>query len=315
MPPLLAGVKTTDTVLSGGVIPGAEVVVRKLIGTAVLKLFLEKFPEIGREAGSGGEDDTGPYAGFLRWFALVPTGQGFTLRFPRRSQPTRLQPMPEYPKLLATFRQYGDWLSRLGISYAGALNDAIAENRAGQVVLVSEALHERRIADIAGQIADRLGQTRLVLIAGPSASGKTTFSKRLAIQLLALGIAPLPIELDNYFVDREATPKDETGQFDYESIGALDLNRLNRDLRTIIAVLNIISELERIGDHAEGIAKLFQQLHAWVMALHFHQDHAVHQTLIRKLGNLLFVHRRSKKQQPVSIMCGGFGDAGNEIKL
>jgi uridine kinase len=175
-----------------------------------------------------------PSTGYLRWFGLARTGDGFTLRFPRRFQPARLQPMPEYPKLLATFRQYGDWLSRLGISYAGALNDAIAENRAGQVVLVSEALHERRIADIAGQIADRLGQTRLVLIAGPSASGKTTFSKRLAIQLLALGIAPLPIELDNYFVDREATPKDETGQFDYESIGALDLSRLNGDLRRLI---------------------------------------------------------------------------------
>jgi uridine kinase len=143
--------------------------------------------------------------------------------------------MPEYPKLLATFRQYGDWLTRLGISYAGALNDAIAENRAAQVVLVSEALHERRIADIAGQVAARLAETRIVSIAGPSASGKTTFSKRLAVQLLALGIAPLPIELDNYFVDREATPKDGDGQFDYEAIGALDLPRLNRDLQRLIA--------------------------------------------------------------------------------
>ncbi|HET7009653.1 MAG TPA: nucleoside kinase [Anaerolineales bacterium] len=175
-----------------------------------------------------------PSTGYLRWFGIAPTGDGFTLRFPRRFQPTRLQPMPNYPKLLATFRQYGDWLTRLGISYAGALNDAIAEGRASQVVLVSEALHERRIADIARQIAERLGQTRLVLIAGPSASGKTTFSKRLAIQLLAQGISPLPIELDNYFVDREATPKDDAGQFDYESMGALDLARLNRDLRALI---------------------------------------------------------------------------------
>ncbi len=176
-----------------------------------------------------------PSTGYLRWFGLVRTGDGFTLRFPRRHQPDRLQPLPGYPKLLGTFRQYGDWLSRLGISYAGALNDAIAEGRASQLVLVSEALHERRIADIAGQIAERLGRVRLVLIAGPSASGKTTFSKRLSIQLLALGISPLPVELDNYFVDREATPKDELGQFDYEALAALDLARLNRDLRRLIA--------------------------------------------------------------------------------
>ncbi|HSB90551.1 MAG TPA: nucleoside kinase [Anaerolineales bacterium] len=176
-----------------------------------------------------------PSTGYLKWFGLVRTGAGFTLRFPRRHEPDRLQPLPGYPKLLATFRQYGDWLDRLGISYAGALNDAIAEGRADQVVLVSEALHERRIAEVAGQVAERLGRVRLVLIAGPSASGKTTFSKRLSIQLLALGISPLPVELDNYFVDREATPKDDSGQYDYESLGALDLTRLNRDLRRLIA--------------------------------------------------------------------------------
>jgi uridine kinase len=175
-----------------------------------------------------------PSTGHLRWFGLARSGDGFTLRFPRRFEPDRLQPLPDYPKLLATFRQYGDWLTRLGISYAGALNDAIAEGRAAQVVLVSEALHERRIAELAGQIAERLERTRLVLIAGPSASGKTTFAKRLAVQLLALGISPLPIELDNYFVDREDTPRDESGTFDYESLGALDRNRLNRDLGSLI---------------------------------------------------------------------------------
>ena len=175
-----------------------------------------------------------PSTGCLRWFGLARTGDGFTLRFPRRHQPDRLQPLPDYPKLLSTFRQYGDWLTRLGISFAGALNDAIAEDRAAQVVLVSEALHERRIADIAGQIAERQGRIRLILIAGPSASGKTTFAKRLAIQLLALGISPLPVELDNFFVDREATPKDESGQYDYESLGALDVARLNRQLQGLI---------------------------------------------------------------------------------
>jgi uridine kinase len=176
-----------------------------------------------------------PSTGMLKWFALALTGQGFTLRFPRRHAASRLLPLPEYPKLLAAFRQYGDWLETLGIAYAGALDDAIAEGRAAQVVLVSEALHERHIAGIAGDIADRRDQIRLVLIAGPSASGKTTFAKRLSVQLLARGIQPFPIELDSFFVDREATPRDENGAYDFEALEALDLDRFNHDLQALIA--------------------------------------------------------------------------------
>jgi len=176
-----------------------------------------------------------PSSGYLKWFSLITTGDGFTLRFPRRHRPTELLPMPDYPTLLATFHQYGDWLQRMGVDSVGALNDMIEANRSPEIILVSEALHEQRISEIAGLIADRTKQVRVVLIAGPSSSGKTTFSRRLSIQLLARGISPFPIEMDHYFVDREATPVDENGEFDFESIGALNTERLAKDLRHLIA--------------------------------------------------------------------------------
>ncbi len=175
-----------------------------------------------------------PSTGYIKWFALDSAGDGFTLRFPRRHAPTQVLPLPDYPKLLATFRQYGDWLDRLGISNVGALNEAINADRAQEVVLVSEALHEQRIAEIAAYIAALSRHLHVILISGPSSSGKTTFSKRLSIQLLALGISPFPLEMDNYFVDRDLTPKDEEGVFDFESIDALDRERLSKDLVQLI---------------------------------------------------------------------------------
>jgi uridine kinase len=176
-----------------------------------------------------------PRTGFLRRFGLTLTEGGFTLRFPRRHAADKLLPLPEYPKLLATFRQYGDWLETLGISYAGALNDAIQAGKGSQVVLVSEALHEQHISSIAGEIARRQDEIRVVLIAGPSASAKTTFSKRLTVQLLARGVRPFALELDNFFVDREATPRGEDGAFDFETLEALDLERLNHDLQALVS--------------------------------------------------------------------------------
>lgn len=176
-----------------------------------------------------------PSTGYLRWFGLKDTEEGFTLRFPRRKHPTGLLPLPEYPVMLTTFRQYGDWLESLGIASVGALNDALLAGRAREVILVSEALHEQRIAEIAAQIATRTDDVRVVLIAGPSASGKTTFSKRLTVQLIAHGLGPFALEMDNYFVDREKTPRDETGEYDFESIDALNRERLASDLRSLIA--------------------------------------------------------------------------------
>ncbi|MBN1145684.1 MAG: nucleoside kinase [Anaerolineales bacterium] len=176
-----------------------------------------------------------PSTGYLRWFQLAPTEENFTLRFPRRQAPTQLLPLLQYPKLLNTFHQYNNWLNRLGISSVGALNDAIQDRRIDEVILVSEALHEQRVSEIAAQIAKQSDQVRVVLIAGPSSSGKTTFSKRLSVQLLASGIAPFPLALDNYFVDRDATPLNEQGQPDFESVLALDRQRLASDLRRLIA--------------------------------------------------------------------------------
>jgi uridine kinase len=149
--------------------------------------------------------------------------------------------MPSYPKLLATFRRYGQWLDRLGIASVGALNDSILAGRIHEIILVSEALHEEHVADIAEQITSRTDQSdptkavRIILIAGPSSSGKTTLSKRLTIQLLSQGISPYPLEMDNYFVDRDLTPKDEAGQPDFEALHAVDTHRLAKDLRRLVA--------------------------------------------------------------------------------
>jgi uridine kinase len=173
--------------------------------------------------------------GYLKWFELRLENQdGFVLRFPRRHAPTQLLPMPDYPKLLSTFRQYGRWLSRLGIENAGALSDAIESGRIREIILVSEALHERLIGEIAEQFINHPKQPRIILIAGPSSSGKTTFSKRLAVQLLAQGVTPYALEMDNYFVDRDLTPKDENGVFDFEAIDALNRTRLQDDLQRLI---------------------------------------------------------------------------------
>jgi uridine kinase len=173
-----------------------------------------------------------PSTGYLRWFGLKPTNGGFTLQFPRRNAPTHVEPMGEYPKLLNTFRQYGDWLKSLDIDNVGALNDAIQEGRADEIVLVSEALHEQHIADIAQQIVQK--NARIILIAGPSSSGKTTSSRRLAVQLLARGISPFPLELDNYFVNRDQTPLGADGKPDFERLEALDLALLSQDIEKLL---------------------------------------------------------------------------------
>ncbi|MCG2788250.1 MAG: nucleoside kinase [Anaerolineae bacterium] len=175
-----------------------------------------------------------PTTGYLKWFALAGSNGGFTLRFPRRQNPTAFSPLEDFPKLLAAFRQYGGWLERLGTDSVGALNDAIHAGRARELILVSEALHEQHIAALASQIAER-GDARLVLIAGPSSSGKTTFARRLAVQLLARGLSPFALEMDNYFVDRDDTPKDENGEFDFETIEALNLKLLGEQLEILLA--------------------------------------------------------------------------------
>jgi uridine kinase len=171
-----------------------------------------------------------PSAGRLRHFALHALPPGFMLQFPHQGRPDHLGAITPYPKLFAVFEEYADWLVRLGIRGAGALNDAILAGRLPEVSLVGEALHEARIARIAGDIAQARDQLKVVLIAGPSSSGKTTFSKRLAVQLLANGVRPYPVALDDYFLDRERTPRDARGEYDYESLAALDVPLFNEHL-------------------------------------------------------------------------------------
>ncbi len=181
-----------------------------------------------------------PSTGYLSVFGLQDYPPGFILRFPRSDPPMYLHPFVDYPKLVGVFREYGEWLELMGVPDVGALNKAIAGERVREVVLVSEALHEQRIARIAAEIAGRQGQVRLVLIAGPSSSGKTTFSKRLSIQLLANGLRPFALEMDNYFVDRDKTPRDEKGEYDFESLAALDVALFNDHLLRLLAGQEVV---------------------------------------------------------------------------
>jgi uridine kinase len=176
-----------------------------------------------------------PSSGYLKWFDFVKVNGAFILRFPRSHATNVITPMTYYPTLFKKFILYGDWLNHLGISSVGALNDSIAKGRIREVILVSEALHTQQISKIAEEIKDREKQVKVILIAGPSSSGKTTFSKRLSIQLLTMGLSPFALELDHYFVDRHKTPKGEDGNYDFESIDALDRARLNSDIKELIA--------------------------------------------------------------------------------
>ena len=175
-----------------------------------------------------------PSTGYLKQFRAQSYPPGFVLQFPRRDRPMALDPIQHSPKITAVFREYGDWLKRLGISDTGALNQDILEGHAREIVLVAEALHAQRIAEIASTIAARRERVRLVTIAGPSSSGKTTFARRLTIQLLANGLRPFPIGLDDYFLSREDTPRDANGQYDFENLHALDLDLFNQQLVALV---------------------------------------------------------------------------------
>ena len=159
-------------------------------------------------------------------FGLEPYYDGVLLRIPSKQDPSQLGKLIRQDKMFDIFVEHHRWQNILGLRTVGDLNEAVAKGHTTDIINLSEALQEKKISHIADEIAARKG-VKLVLLAGPSSSGKTTTCKRLSIQLLANGIKPLQISLDDYFVDREHTPKDETGDYDYESIYALNLKLIN----------------------------------------------------------------------------------------
>jgi uridine kinase len=176
-----------------------------------------------------------PSTGYLACFGIVPYTDGFVLQYPRREHGSVLGTPQLSPMMTAVFREYGNWLHLLRIENVGQVNELIRAGRIKETILVSEALQERSIAQIAGRIAERIPATRVVLIAGPSSSGKTTFSKRLAIQLLAHGVRPFTLEMDRFFVNRDQTLRDQDGNHDFESIEALDLQLLSGNVNALLA--------------------------------------------------------------------------------
>ncbi len=174
-------------------------------------------------------------AGALQLFGLMPYENGFLLRFPNPENPGELLPFQDSPKISDTFMEQMRWCQLMEVSNVADLNNSIVEGKFGDLIRINEALHEKKIAQIADQIYHKMDKVKVVLIAGPSSSGKTSFANRLCIQLRALGVKPHKVSLDDYFINREDTPLDENGKKNFERIEALDLKQLNDDLKKIIA--------------------------------------------------------------------------------
>ena len=165
-------------------------------------------------------------------FDLVVYSDGMLLRVPSREDPGQLCPMPRQQKMFDVFKEHHEWQNIIGLRTVGDLNDAVDKGFATDIINVNEALQEKKIARIADQIAAR-HDVKLVLLAGPSSSGKTTTCKRLSIQLLTCGLKPLQISLDDYFIDRDKTPLDANGEYDYESIHALNIDLINEQFNAL----------------------------------------------------------------------------------
>ena len=174
-----------------------------------------------------------PDAGCLKYFSLHLYERGFVLQMPDRENPEKVPEFNPWPKLFHVLRESVAWGDSQEIDTVGALNDMVTHQDMREVVLVQEAYQERKIGEIARQIAER-GNVKFVLIAGPSSSGKTTFSHRLSIQLRVNGMKPHPIAVDNYFVDREHTPRDADGNYDFECLEAIDVPKFNEDMEALL---------------------------------------------------------------------------------
>lgn len=175
-----------------------------------------------------------PDTGYLRYFDLALYERGFVLKLPIRQNPTQVAPFVPQSKLYQTLRESTEWGDRMEISTVGQLNDMIANGKSNELILIQEALMEKKIAEIAEDIIKSPGK-KFVMIAGPSSSGKTTFSHRLSIQLKALGLKPHPIAVDDYFVNRENSPKDEYGNYNYEDLECIDVRQFNADMNRLLS--------------------------------------------------------------------------------
>lgn len=171
--------------------------------------------------------------GYIKLFDIMKYNDGFLIRYPSKKEPNVIKPYKEGKKLLAALREYDDINDILEISTVHNINEKIRNGEGKDIILLSEALHEKKISQIADQIAQNK-EKRVILIAGPSSSGKTTFAKRLGIQLRLNGLKPKTISVDNYFVEREETPRDEYGKYNFENIDAVDLKLLNEHLLNLI---------------------------------------------------------------------------------
>ena len=172
--------------------------------------------------------------GCLTTFDISGFNDGFCLQYPMDGDSGKVLPMKRQSKLATALKEHSDWCSVMGVKGVGTLNRKVLSGEIVDLINLSEALHERKYADIADQIYARRGSVKIVFIAGPSSSGKTSTSKRLAIQCRILGLNPKVIELDNYFVDREFTPRDEKGEYDFEALGAMDLDFLGKQLNELL---------------------------------------------------------------------------------
>ncbi len=181
-----------------------------------------------------------PSTGYLKVFGLKYYPPGFILRFPARENPRELPAFVDQPKLARIFGEAEQWGKILNCGYVSTLNDYIEENSVKDIIRVAEALHEKKIAQIADYIAEHRREVRIILVAGPSSSGKTTFAERLSVQLRVNGVRPVPISLDDYFVDRAYTPRDEQGNYDFEDIEALDLELFNKHLTELLAGREVV---------------------------------------------------------------------------
>ena len=175
-----------------------------------------------------------PRTGYIKYFEAFGYEDGLMLLLPGLQEPNKLSVMEPREKLFRTLKQSDEWGRMMGIDTVGDLNDQICQGNINDLILVQEALQERRIGEIAEDIVNR-GGVKFVMIAGPSSSGKTTFSHRLSIQLRTYGLTPHPIALDDYFVNREDTPKDENGQYNFECLEAIDLEKFNKDMKDLLA--------------------------------------------------------------------------------